>query len=351
MNCGGYVHTDSERLWTEFKVDPTRLNSVRFVVGYAGYLESKLWLDLLNSGLQGKPVLTDITNDGTPACWANGRTFVFWSHHPRQPWQTPDWLNEQQRTLRPAEYRRMIECFFVEGIGNFCDPADWQALIDPHHNPLPPHSPQAVYVGLDLATAPGGDDCALIGVYNEGGKVKVAFHQVWKGKTRKERLKLTETVLPYLLRVKKQYQLKGVWFDPFQALQLAENLRHSGVRTVEVSQTHATRGPKDTALLEMVNNQQLVLYPDKELRNATSGANAKELGNGLIFLKKASGRAKIDLLIALSNVADQVSFNKPQPVTSSYIDWWAPWHPPVKPPEPVRTSTEIEQLLNEYGDE
>ena len=36
-----------------------------------------------------------------------------------------------------------------------------------------------------------------------------------------------------------------------------------------------------------------------------AGASAKELGNGLIFLKKASGRARIDLLVALSNCADE----------------------------------------------
>ena len=86
----GYIHTDAERLWTEYKTDPTRLNSVRMAIGYAGYLESVLWLELLQNGLKGEPVpaLADITNDGDePACWANGRTFVFWSHECRQPWQ------------------------------------------------------------------------------------------------------------------------------------------------------------------------------------------------------------------------------------------------------------------------
>ncbi len=104
--------------------------------------------------------------------------------------------------MRPAEYRRMIHCEFVEGTGNFCEPEAWQALIDPEHCPLQPVSDRPVYIGLDLATAARGDDCALIGVYPDGGKVRVAFHKVWKGKERKTRLKLTETVKPYLLRVR-----------------------------------------------------------------------------------------------------------------------------------------------------
>ena len=29
----GYIHTDAERLWTEYKTNPTRLNSVRMVPG------------------------------------------------------------------------------------------------------------------------------------------------------------------------------------------------------------------------------------------------------------------------------------------------------------------------------
>ena len=56
----------------------------------------------------------------------------------------------------------MIETVFVEGEGDFVDPDDWQALIDPEHAALPPGSGQAVFVGLDLATAPKGDDAALI---------------------------------------------------------------------------------------------------------------------------------------------------------------------------------------------
>jgi len=305
----GYIFQDLERLWSEFKVDPTRLNSVRMCVGYGGYLESKLWLELLQSGLTGQPVpeLASIKNNGDPACWRNGRTFTFWSHETRQPWQTKEWLAGQRKTLRPAEYERMILCRFVEGIGNFCSPEDWQALINDTHQPLPPGSPQRVFIGLDLATAAGGDDAALGGVYSEGGQVKIAFHQIWKGRERRTRLKLTETVQPYLLRKKQEYNLAGLWYDPYQALALTEQLQQAGIRCIPVQQTHSSRAPKDTALLELVNNRRLVLYDHSELKLAASGANVKELGNGLIFLRKASGRSKIDLLIALSNVASEAT--------------------------------------------
>jgi phage terminase large subunit-like protein len=96
-----------------------------------------------------------------------------------------------------------------------------------------------------------------------------------------------------------------VYYDPFQALQLAENLTRAGLWCVEVPQTHASRGPKDTALFELAANGQLVLYDDPELKAMASAASARELGNGLLWIEKG-GRGKIDLLIALSNCADEV---------------------------------------------
>jgi hypothetical protein len=104
----------------------------------------------------------------------------------------------------------------------------------------------------------------------------------------------------------------GVFFDPWQAQFLADELRRAGLRLVEVPQTHASCGPKDTALWQMTCDQTLVLYDDPDLRRAVAGASAKELGSGLIFLQKAGGRSKIDLLVALSNCADEA--RGPEPV-------------------------------------
>ncbi len=311
----GYVYQDAERLWSEFKTDPTRQISLKMAVGYAGYLESELWLDLLNSGYKGEPVpeLSHITNDGEPACWRNGRTFVFWSHETRQPWQTEQWIESQRRILRPAEFKRMILTEFVEGAGDFIDAAAWAACIDPELRPLQGGSsigddkpPFDIYIGLDLALAPGGDDCALVGVYGRDGQVFSAFHRVWRGRDRLRKLQLGRTVLPYILNVSRRYNLKGVLYDPWQAQRLAEELRAAKIRCIEVPQTHASRGPRDTRLWELVSNQQLCMYDCKEFRGAASGANAQELGNGMIFLKKA-GRGKIDLLIALSNCASEAA--------------------------------------------
>ena len=303
----GYVYQDAQRLWSEFKTDPTRLHSLKFSVGYAGYVgESELWQTLLETGLKGEavPELSHITDaDGSPTCWRNGRHFTFWSHTTRQPWQTDAWLETQRKALRENEYRRMILTQFVEGAGDFYPYESWLKLIDPELRPLAPTKAVPLYVGLDVATKPGGDDCALIAVYYDAGRVKVAWHKVWKGgKQRRKELKLGETVQPYILRQNERYNIMGLWFDPYQALTLADNLRKAGLWCVEVPQTHGSRGPHDTFLFEAASNGTLALYDDKQLKGMAASAGAKELGNGLLFIQKA-GRGKIDLLVALSNCA------------------------------------------------
>ena len=187
-------------------------------------------------------------------------------------------------------------------------------------------------------TKPGGDDCACIAVYADGDKVRVAWHRVWKGKGRKRDLRLSETVQPYLLAQKQRYHLSGLYYDPYQCAQLAENLWRAGLRCNEVPQTHQNRGPRDTALYDLAINRRLVLYDDPELRSAASFAAAKELGNGLLFLQK-SGRGKIDLLVALSNCA--YAAIQPRGVFLTFIDD----SPPQQQREPVAmTATEAAQL-------
>lgn len=306
----GYVYSDLERLWSEFKTDPTRQICLKLAIGYAGYLESKLWLNMLQKGMAGEPVteLADIVNpDGQPACWRNGRQFTFWSHACRQPWQTEFWKQSLQHDLSANEYSRMVECRFVEGEGNFMEPIDWKALIDPLLQPLKPNKEIAVYVGLDLALSPKGDDCALIGCYRHpSDRVAIAFHKLWQGKGRIHKLKLGETVMPHLLKLKEQYNLVACYFDKYQAEYLSDELRKAGINMVEVPQNHSVRGPKDTYLQQLAQDRRLMLYPNPELETMVAGASAREIGNSLIFLKKASGRSQIDLLVALSNCADQV---------------------------------------------
>lgn len=283
------------------------LPALRVCDSYAGWLdESEVWHGLVDQGLSGERIKGDwplYQNGGLLLFHATG-AFAQKKCFRGTTKEADAYYKDQKTVLRENSFKRLHENIRTLNVGNFVDQDAWESLIDKELQPLPAGSQIPVYVGLDLAVAAGGDNCALIGVYFHEGKVKVAFYRVWKGgKLRIKKLNLSESVEPFILDLAQNYNIEGVYFDPWQAIHLAERLREAGINCVEVSQTHGSRGPKDTALYEMAVNGTLVLFNDTELKNMAIGANAKELGNGMLFLQKA-GRGKIDLLVALSNCAD-----------------------------------------------
>lgn len=307
----GILYEGDIRNWEELTTPPGRfygLPALRIADSYAGYLdESQTWHDLVDRGLAGKrlPGEWPLYRDGglllfhLEGAEAQRRCFRGTQE------EAKEYYKDQKSTLRENTNKRLHENRRMPNVGTFVDDDVWQGLVDRKLEPLQPGSDRPVYIGLDLAVAPGGDNCALIGVYWDQGKTKVAFHKLWKGgKLRLRKLNLAETVEPYILALKTQFQIAGVYFDPWQAVYLADRLRQAGLYCVEVSQTHSSRGPKDTALFEMVSNGELALYDDPDLRTMAAGASAKELGDGRIFLQKTGGRSKIDLLVALANCAD-----------------------------------------------
>jgi phage terminase large subunit-like protein len=314
--CWGILYEQDIRNWEELTPPPGRfygLPALRIADSYAGWLEeSNTWHELVDRGLEGKKVVRrwPIYQDGGLMLFHMAGTEAQKRCFPGTREEAKVYYHDQRVTLRENSYKRLHENMRTVNIGTFIDQDDWEALIDPDHHPLPPGSPDRVFVGLDLAISAGGDDCALIGVYKDDidsgrkGKVKVAFHKVWKGRDRKQPLSLSDTVVPYLIKLNYDYQLMGVWFDPWQAKFLVEVLGKNGIHCHEVPQTHGSRGPKDTTLYELASTGNLVLYDHYDLRHMSAGANAKDLSNGQIFLEKVGGRLKIDLLVALSNVAD-----------------------------------------------
>lgn len=306
----GYKHEEGQRLYEE--LTPIPGDCLRLIDSYAGFSgESDLLQRVWDRGLSGERI-----NDDWPIYQVGQQlSYIHQGDDAQQScWRGTDaarkaYYNEQQASLRPNTYARLHLNSWVSGDSNFVSLSAWQRCIDSDHKPLEPGSLERVYVGVDLALGVGGDDCALAGLYfdRKTKAVKLAFHKVWAGKQRREKLKLKETVFPFLLNLKAQYRIVGVWYDPWQAVSLAEDLRAMGLRTSEVIQSHASRGPKDTYLYDAIMGRRLVLYDHPDIKNLASQAQAKELPNGQIFLKKASGRSKIDLLIALSNCAQSAA--------------------------------------------
>lgn len=295
------------RLYEEL-TPPPLVGALRIVDSYAGWQgESILLENIWNRGKEGEQLADDLYLTGQQLSFiAEGEAGhkATWRGNEQQ---RQAYLTEQRDTLREATYRRLHFNEWQASEDVFIPIEAWQDCIIPGFHPLEAGSQRPVYLGLDLATSANGDNAALCGTYlGDDNKVCLALHKVWKSSERQTKLRLKGTVFPYILGLRDRFNIIACYYDPYQAIALTEDLQAAGVRCVEVPQTHASRGPRDTRLMDLINSRKLVLYDDPDIHNLASQARAKELPNGQIFLKKASGRSKIDLLIAMSNCVSAV---------------------------------------------
>jgi hypothetical protein len=314
----GCIHRAAVNFYSELTPPPgTKYGypPLRVVDSYAGWEgASKTWHDIVDRGAQG-----ELIHDHWPIFRDEGLLLFHMEGEYAQVAcfrgdedERLTYYAEQRRSLRDNSFTRLHLNRRTAGESNFCTQEEWELLIDSDLQPLAPTKEIPLLVGLDGATAPGGDDAALAAFYTDGSKVKLAWHKVWKGKTRKSRLKLSETVEPYLAKKAEDYNIVNVALDPFQLLRVEETLNGLGIRTRVVNQNQATLGPLGQAMSQMVSTQSLVLYDDPEVREAYAGVEAKEVVTGL-HLKKA-GTSRVDLMVAMS-------FAAPELWQRELIDW------------------------------
>ncbi|GAG90446.1 unnamed protein product, partial [marine sediment metagenome] len=123
---------NSQRLWDEMTPPPTRSVAIRWVVTYAGFKgESTLLWDIYESVVGSPRVHTKHRVPGTDLpIYQKGSTLVFWSHEPRQPWQTDRYYARQKNNLRPSAYVRLHENKWVQKESAFVPVSDWDLCID-----------------------------------------------------------------------------------------------------------------------------------------------------------------------------------------------------------------------------
>ena len=114
-----YCSGNAQRLWDELTPIPTRKNSLRLVVTYAGFEgESTTLRDLYDRGMAGERLYDDL-----PA-WVDGDLYMYWDEEPRMPWQTEEYYESQRKTLRPNAFLRMHRNQWTTNTETFID-MDW----------------------------------------------------------------------------------------------------------------------------------------------------------------------------------------------------------------------------------
>ncbi len=298
----GVVYQRGVRLATEFSPVPTRPNSTVFYTGYQGWANSTWWHTLIDEGLRGEPVpeLRDLDDgDGQPACWRNGRLFVYYDHLPRMAWHTPEYLAEQRRTLPEAEYLRVWENRRTSAEDALCTAAHWDALCDPALVPLQADDPRPLVFGVDAAIQ--HDSTALVGCAWDAPtqSVHVVYSAIWTPEVGRP-LSLWQSVGEALARLAGQCRIAAVYYDPYQLIALAERLRDQHQLPMIAFGQGAQRLQSDGHLRQLLSEGRLRHTGEPTLRQHILNAALQPSERGYRLIK---GAGRIDAAVALSMAA------------------------------------------------
>ena len=300
-----YTSEASRRLWDELTPVPTRNNSVRLCVTYAGFpSESELLWQLHQRSMSGTPVptLTHLDNgDGEPACRSTNGLFSYWDHVGRMSWQTPEYLSAQKNSLRANAYLRLHENRWTEGNESFINLDWWDNCINYDITPLLPNKEESIVIGVDASTK--GDSSAVVACQYDAdeGKVRICRHRVWQP-SKAQPLNIDATIGDYIRQLKRDYNVISVHYDPYQMHDLATRLISEGLDMVEFPQSVSRLTQLGQNLYELIKHGNLITYPSDELRKHISHAVAIESSRGWRLAKTKRGH-KIDLSIALGMAA------------------------------------------------
>ena len=223
-----------------------------------------------------------------------------WHHEPLAPWQTDAWLAEMRRSLRPAQYLRMIENRFVATESSFIDMSWWDACVHPDARPVQVEPTLAVWVGVDASVK--RNSTAIVAV--SGQKVSTCATGLASrvSADRAGSVGLRAAIEATLLDLNKRFRVRKVWYDPFQMHATAQRLARAGLKLEEFPQTVPNLTEASQNLFELIKGNNLIAYPDAALRLAVSRAIAAETARGWRIAKDKQSH-KIDVVIALAMAA------------------------------------------------
>jgi phage terminase large subunit-like protein len=315
----GYSSERSRRLFDEMIPVPTRKISCRLTVTHAGFEgEGELLYEMYKRGLQQPQVGKDLhAGDGV---------LMFWSHVPIAPWQDTRWLNEMRRSLRPAQYLRMAENRFVTTESSFIDLAWWDACVDPQARPVVGDRQLSIWVGVDASVK--RDSTAIVWVTWDrvAKQVRVIGHRIFQPSP-DQPLDFELCIEHTLLALKKRFNLRKVFFDPYQMQASAQRLQRESIKIEEFPQSVPNLLESSQNLYELVKGRNLVVYPDEAMRLAVSRAVAVESSRGWRIAKEKQAH-RVDVVVALAMACLAAVKNQ-----SSYDSSGAWVGGPTKPPE------------------
>ncbi len=276
--------TDSLKFFfEEMQLSPVYKYPLILVTSTAGRSEEGLLWDLIKESEKGNtPESYFYIKQGKEA---NPSSFV-----------TKKYLDSQEHKpgMRPNLFKRLHKNLWVSEEESFISDEDFRASID-YRLKRRPKIKIPIWLGLDVGYK--DDYTAICGVGKIDNKIFSVDHKIYIP-LKTEELQFDD-VKRYLIELSKLYDIQGVYFDPYQAISLAQDLRKENINMVELPQTQGNCVAFSQCLFNLLKSRGISFYESEEIRLSLINCRVIYSGRGWRIVKK-SGTKKIDLAIALA---------------------------------------------------
>jgi len=278
--------TDSLKFFfDEMQLSPVYKNPLILVTSTAGRSEEGILWDLVKESKKGNtPESYFYIKQGEEA---NPSSFV-----------TKKYLDSQEHKpgMRPNLFKRLHKNLWISEEESFISDEDFRACID-YKLKRRPEGKIPVWLGLDVGYK--NDYTAICGVGKINNKIFSVDHKVYIPLETESGELQFDDVKRYLIELSKLYDIQGVYFDPYQAISLAQDLRKENINMVELPQTPGNCVAFSQCLFNLIKSQGITFYESEEIRLSLINCRVFYSGRGWRIVKK-SGTKKIDLAIALA---------------------------------------------------
>ncbi|GAH56099.1 unnamed protein product, partial [marine sediment metagenome] len=208
---------------------------------------------------------------------------------------TEKYLDSQEHKpgMRPNLFSRLHKNLWVSEEDQFIIDSDYRACID-YKLKRRPEKKIPIWVGLDVGYR--NDYTAICGVGKIDNIIFTVDHKIYIPLLTEE-LQFDD-VKRYLIDLSKIYNIQGVFFDPYQAIQLSQDLRKEKISMIEMPQTQGNCVAFSQCLFNLIKSKRIGFYQSEELRESLINCKVIYSTRGWRIVKK-SGTKKIDLAIAL----------------------------------------------------
>ena len=268
--------------YDELQLSPVYENPLILITSTAGRNEEGILWDLFKESEKGNtPESYFYIKQGEES---NPSSFV-----------TQKYLDNQEHKpgMRPKLFKRLHKNLWVSEEDQFITDDDFRACID-YKLIRRPENKIPVWVGLDVGYR--NDYTGIVTVTkNNEDKIEMVDHKVYIP-TKSEELQFDDVKL-YIRELNRIYQIEGVFFDPYQCIQLSQDLRKENINMVELPQTQGNCVSFSQCLFDLIKNKNIGFYQSEEIRESLINCKVIYSNRGWRITKKGTG--KIDLAIAL----------------------------------------------------